>query len=537
MRKANYPLYEIRDISNYLELINYAAEKYGNNICFTFKRDEQMIDVSYQEFRDDVMVMAGSLIKDNIRNMMVGVLCDNDYLNVVAYFAFTITGNAVALLNSDTDQKTMNNMLNNCEPKWILYKQGNRAKTVIQNEHPDINFVAFDELEKRIEIGKSKLEDYCKEVENIKIDNTKLSTIIYTSGTTSSPKGVMITQRGLINNAKGIAGNVLYHTSTLMGLPFYHIFSWCCLIIPPMMYGINIFINESPQYISQDIALANPVTVAFVPAMARYYYRLIKKEISYSKDAEYLTMLLDGDDILQKPYEERRKIFAEVIACLGTRLEYIICGAAVLEKEINEFFEKVGIRVLVVYGLTEFSAVATIERNEYYRHGSVGIPTYCTEVKIHDPDAEGYGEVYLKGDPMLGYYKQEEASRNMFDGEWLKSGDVGRVDEDGFLYITGRIKNLIILSNGENVAAEEIESYVYRIQGVKEVMAYGENDVIVAEVFAENQSDELKEYIQSQIIEFNASLPAFKKIGKIKFRDTIFPQTATKKNIRYRREA
>lgn len=536
MKKVNYPLYEIRNISNYLELINYAAKRYGDKISFTYKRGGKKIDVSYQDFRDDVIALAGKLLKDNIRNMMIGVLCDNDYINVVAYFAFIISGNVIVLLNSETDQKTMNSMLDNSEPRWILYKQGNMTKEVIQREHPEINFVSFDELVERIKDGRRKLEACNELVAKVSIDNSALSTIIYTSGTTSEPKGVMISQRGLINNAKGIAGNVFYHTSTLMGLPFYHIFSWCCLIIPPMMYGINIFINESPQYISLDIALENPVTVAFVPAMVRFYYRLIKKQINNSVDSKYLIELLNGDEILQKSYEERRKIFADVISCLGNRLEYIICGAAVLEKEINEFFEKVGIRVLVVYGLTEFSAVATIERNEYYRHGSVGIPTYCTKVKIHEPDSAGYGEVYLKGDPMLGYYKQEEASRNMFDGEWLKTGDVGRLDEDGFLYITGRIKNLIILSNGENVAAEEIESYVYRIQGVKEVMAYGENDVIVVEIFAENQSDELKEYIQSQIAETNMNLPAFKKIGNVKFRDTIFPQTATKKNIRYKRK-
>lgn len=217
--------------------------------------------------------------------------------------------------------------------------------------------------------------------------------------------------------------------------------------------------------------------------------------------------------------------FKSVISTFGGNLDLIICGGAPLNTELVKAFDSFGITLLNGYGITECGPIVSVNRNKFNVVGSVGLPLCCNEVKI----SEG-GEVFVKGENvMAGYYHNEEENKKVFIDGWFRTGDLGRIDKYSALHITGRIKNLIILSNGENIPAESIESLVYSIPYVEEVVAYGKDDVIVAEVFLNKEVADAKERIHADVQAINQKLPIVKNIGKVIIRDAEFPKTTTQK--------
>lgn len=227
----------------------------------------------------------------------------------------------------------------------------------------------------------------------------------------------------------------------------------------------------------------------------------------------------------------RRKIFSEVIENLGGNLEIIICGGAFLDEKYERGLYELGIQVINGYGITECSPVVTCNRLDNFKFGSAGKALECNEIKVHDPDEDGVGEIYVRGtNVMMGYYNEPEATAEIFDGEWLKTGDYGYIDEDGFLFFRGRKKNLIVLSNGKNVSPEEIEDKLSGIDYVKEVVVYEENSAITAEFFLDDVSTpDAKNRIKSDVNVLNKKLPQFKRVSRIKTRDVEFPKTTTLK--------
>ena len=232
--------------------------------------------------------------------------------------------------------------------------------------------------------------------------------------------------------------------------------------------------------------------------------------------------------------DRRRKIFKTIIDNLGGNLNMIVCGGANLDPKYEKGMHDFGIEIYNGYGMTECSPAITCNRPGKIKFGSVGVPLDCCEIKINNPDEEGVGEIYVKGTSvMVGYYNEPEATAAAFDGEWFKTGDHGRIDEDGFLFIVGRKKNLICLSNGKNVSPEELEDKLSRIDYVKEVLVYEENKKIVAEFFL-NEEDypDARAKLKGDVDEFNRNMPIFKNVNKIKIRDDEFPKTTTLKIAR-----
>ena len=232
--------------------------------------------------------------------------------------------------------------------------------------------------------------------------------------------------------------------------------------------------------------------------------------------------------------DKRRKIFKQILDNLGGNLTMIICGGANLDPKYEKGMHDFGIEIYNGYGITECSPAITCNRPDKYKFGSVGVPIDCCEIKIHEPDEEGVGEIYVKGtNVMVGYYGEPEATAEAFDGEWFKTGDYGRIDEDGFLFMVGRKKNLIVLSNGKNVSPEELEDKLSTIDYVKEVLVYEENKQIVAEFFLDEEDyPDARSRIKDDVNEFNRKMPLFKNIGKVKIRDDEFPKTTTLKIVR-----
>ena len=232
-----------------------------------------------------------------------------------------------------------------------------------------------------------------------------------------------------------------------------------------------------------------------------------------------------SDALLRIGIDLRKRLFREVLASFGGNLEYIICGGAPLDARYVKEFRSFGIEILNGYGTTECSPVAAVNRNHYHKDGTVGLPLPDSEVRIAED-----GEVLIRGDHvMLGYYHDEESTKAVLRDGWYATGDLGGLDEDGFLTLYGRKKNLIVLSNGENVSPEELEERLYRIDGIEEVLVSGEDGVIAAEIYASPQTEEVKKEIDIAVSSLNRTLPAYKRIVRLRFRDTPFEKTTTRK--------
>lgn len=263
-----------------------------------------------------------------------------------------------------------------------------------------------------------------------------------------------------------------------------------------------------------------PQSIALVPLYVETIYNGIWKTAKTQGKEKLMKTMIGISGFLRKlGIDFRRRLFQSVLQQFGGELDLLICGGAPLKQSYIDGMDALGIQVLNGYGITECSPVVSVNRNRYYRSGSIGLPLECCEVRIQG------GEICVKGDiVMAGYYEDEAATREVLEDGWFKTGDIGYLDEDGFLFVTGRKKNLIILSNGKNVAPEELEEKILDITGVKEVVVYVENDIITAEVFADEETG-----IQESVMALNKELPGYKRIQRVKFRTSEFEKTTTKK--------
>ena len=318
-------------------------------------------------------------------------------------------------------------------------------------------------------------------------------------------------------------------------LPYNHTYESVSDLLVSFHHHSTLCINESLRAILNNLKTYHPDYIYIVPAIAeKFYTRIIKEIEAKGKKKQFDSAIKLSNGLRKVGIDRRKKIFSFLHEIFGGNLRKIVCGGAPIRAEVGEFFDNIGISLINGYGITECSPAVTCNRPGKCKPGSVGVPMDCCQIKIHNPDDEGVGEIYVKGtNVMLGYYNEPEATAAAFDGEWFKTGDYGYIDSEGFLFIRGREKNLIILSNGKNVSPEELEDKLSRIEYVKEVLVYEENGFITAEMFL-NEEDfpDARQRIKGDIDEFNRKMPLFKNIGKYKIRDDEFPKTTTLKIVR-----
>jgi long-chain acyl-CoA synthetase len=312
--------------------------------------------------------------------------------------------------------------------------------------------------------------------------------------------------------------------------------------------GSSIYISSGLKHIPEEIREQKPTHLILVPLFVETLYKKIWAGAEKSGKAKMLRRMIKVSNVLRKcGIDLRRKLFRPVLDNFGGKLEMIICGGASLNQDIIDSFDAIGITILNGYGITECSPLISCNRNKYQKKGSVGTPIIGELVKIKDPDENGEGEICVKGpNVMLGYYKDPEATAAAFDEEgYFKTGDYGRLDEEGWIYITGRLKNLIILSNGKNVYPEEIETEISRIFGVAECIVYaGESkmqnkEAIVAEIFPDFEAlksrgiENVKEYFEDEIKKVNSRMVSYKAVKMVKIRNEEFTKNTSKKILRF----
>ncbi|MBR3753783.1 MAG: AMP-binding protein, partial [Clostridia bacterium] len=405
-------------------------------------------------------------------------------------------------------------------------------------KNPDMpvkHYLHIDEFDNYKEIGYKLFDEGNTYVVDVEVKPDDLACIVYTSGTTGKSKGVMLTHFNIASNCSS-STRVLSGKHAIGFLPLNHTYAWVSALFACYILTEWGYMCDSIKSIQSDLKKQKPYNFSGVPLVVETIYDRIWRTARSTGREEILKKGLKISRFLMKlGIDRRRKIFATIIDNLGGNLSMIVCGGANLDPKYEIGMREFGIDVYNGYGMTECSPAITCNRPDKYKPGSVGVPLDCCEIKIHNPDEEGVGEIYVKGtNVMVGYYNDPEATAATFDGEWLKTGDHGRIDEEGFLFMVGRKKNLICLSNGKNVSPEELEDKISAFMDyVQEVLVYDENEQIIAEVFL-NEADypDARERIQKDMKEFNKTVASFKRINKTIVRDDEFPKTTTLKIVR-----
>lgn len=517
-----YPYYEVGEPTDLKDLIRYCADNFGDKTAFWYKKKGNEIAISFKQLQEDINAFGTYLHSKGYRDTHIAVMGENSYEWIVTYFAVVNGGNVVVPIDKEATQEDIRLQLGKSDT--TLFIHSNTYKSVA--EFCDIESVNMKSFSDFMQEGKKLLENGDTGFIDTVIDKEKMCAIVFTSGTTAEPKGAMLNHKNLAKDLVVSSKNLCLPEGTVALLPLYHTYGFMASVLCPMLKGYSVYINTSLKRVFDDIKFAQPKYIALVPMIVVAMHDKIWSNLrKLGKEKQFVRMIKISNMLLAIGIDIRRVAFKQIIEAFGGNLEMIITGGAPIDAKYIEFFKCIGINVTSGYGITECSPIVATMRNKHYAPKSVG--AILPELKCRIVD----GEVQIKGPVVfMGYYKNEEETADAFDGEWFRTGDLGSIDADGLLYITGRKKNLIILSNGKNVVPEELEALIMNhISAVKEVLVAGKNDSVIAEIFPDQEIADAESIIKRKIEELNKTFPAYKQIASVYFRSTQFPKTTTKK--------
>ena len=564
--KKNYPLYETTVFRDFRVMTENVATKYPDKIAFGYRKkphDEQMITVTYAQAREDIRNLGTGLIALDARDHQVAIVGESSYDWVTSYFALMSVGAVTVPVDKELPAEDLLGIFNTAECSMILYSPAVEAKIMsLKDQIPTLKtLICMGETETEalkindvIADGARRFEEGDHSYYTYEIDPDRLASIVFTSGTTGKGKGVMLSQTNICSDMTQGMYNFAITERTMCLLPPHHTFGSTVNFVGHFAQGSMVYITSGLRYMMQEIKEVKPTHLVLVPLFVETIYKRIWATAEKTGKAGLLRKMMKVSNAARKiGIDARRKLFSSVLSVLGGELQMIICGGAALNQDIIDTFDALGITILNGYGITECAPLISCNRNRFQKKGSVGVPIIGEQVKIADPDENGEGEICVKGpNVMMGYYKNPEATAAVFDEEgYFKTGDYGKLDEEGWIYITGRLKNLIIFSNGKNVYPEEIETEISRIRGVGEVVVYaGESklnpkkEVIVAEIYPDydtlemdgisrEEEDKIKEYFGAEVKKANTRMVSYKSVGLVKIRKEEFPKNTSRKIIRF----
>ena len=538
MKNKPYPLYDVPYMATFQEFLEYCERSYADRTAFTFYRRKEFIQKSYKEFHAQVRALAGRLLSQGYRSCRIAVMGENAYEWLLTYFAAVVSGNVIVPIDKELPADQVCNILRETQAKLFVLSDTYRdyMDAVRQNGlHPDAASMQKD-IPDWADDGRNRgfaVRELYAEVSPRPED---LAVIVYTSGTTGMAKGVMLTHRNICANCVGGTRNFNMEGTTILSLPLHHTFSFIS-VIDFMVWGAKIHINNSLKNLQKDMIEQCPTIMTMVPMMVETFYKRIWNTAQEKgKDKQLRTAVTISDLLLHLGLDLRRVLFRDVLGAFGGKIERIICGGAALDERYVKEFRSFGIQIVQGYGITECSPVVAVTRNHHYKDASVGLKLCNVDVKIDRFADAQEGEILVKGECVTqGYYKRPDLTKAAFDDEgYFKTGDVGYVDEDGFVYVTGRVKNMIILKNGKNVYPEELEFEWMKNPAVKEVLVYEKDETIAAEIFpdadffAANPADQ-EAFFADVLADFNRSQPPYKNISQVILRSTPFPKTTSMK--------
>lgn len=552
----------IKKFKNIKELLYHSATVYSNHIAFTTKvqknDDVKYVDHTYSDFLSDVNAFGTSLYKLGLSGKRVAIIGHNCYEWVVTHFANVLGGIVSVPLDKGLQLGELEESLIRSEVEAIVFdpkildfiekiKESNKTKIKHFICFTNVsNYLCFETLlnegKKELDAGNTNFLDYS-------VDPYSMSILLFTSGTTAKSKAVMLNQYGIVSNIYDMQlVEPLRDTDTNIAfLPLHHIFGLTGMLVM-LSFGIRTVFPDGLRYIKQNLIEYKVSLFVGVPILIEKMYSTIIKELKKQKKLGLVNFTIKISNILLKFHIDiRRKLFKKIIDGLGSDMRFIISGGAPLDKTVAKFFNSIGIHLVQGYGLTETSPVISAEDESFIRYGSVGLPMKSLEVKIENPDETGSGEIIVKGPSvMLGYYKDEKQTNDVLKDGWFHTGDLGYLDKDGALFITGRKKDLIVLQNGKKVFPEEIEVLVNRLEDVSESFVYAlpeKNDPsnvkvaikvvydekVVKSKYKDVDEETLKSIIWDEIKEINKTFPRYKYIKHLILTNKPLIKTSTNK--------
>ena len=558
-RERYFKAIEFKDIKG---IIYNSAKQYAQNIAFTIKhkndKDVTYENITFKRLLQDINEFGTKLYDMGFKNKRIAVVGRNRYEWVVAHLSNLLGGIVSIPLDKELQVDELESCLERSKADVVVFDEKyienieeikKRGNTKIQKYicmTKQDGYEDFWELKKQ---GEKLLKHGQREYIKAKIDEDKMAILLFTSGTTSKSKAVMLSQNNIASNVYSmlLVEDLKPTDSNLAFLPYHHIFGSTCMLVM-IAAGIKTAFPDGLRYVAQNLKEYKVSVFVGVPLLIEAIYKNVEKEIEKKGKTKLINTAKRVSNVLRKCHIDiRRKLFKQVIDALGGHMRFVISGGAPLDKRVAQGFTELGIEVAQGYGLTETAPVIAAENYKKKRYGSVGVPLENVEVEIVNQDVNGIGEVRAKGpNVMLGYYENEEATKAVLKDGWFYTGDLGYFDKDGYLFLTGRQKDMIVLKNGKKVFPEELEVLVNRIDVVEECIVFGlpneqdENDItlsvkvvynkeIVNEKYSNSSEEDLRKLIWEQIKEINKTFPPYKYIKNMILTDEELIKTTTKK--------
>lgn len=560
----------VRKITDFKDLLNQTVELYGDRPAFKFKKrmykkgeTPEFYSMSYKEYKHEIDCIGTVLNYLGINNdEKVALIAKDRYEWTVSYYAVTTGDKIIVPLDKSLPDNEIISLAERSEAKAIFFEEKylDIMKKIRDEKLSSIEiFICFDleedkdgfiSYKKIIEKGNELLEKGDRSYLDTEVDSEKMTIMLFTSGTTSISKAVMLSQKNICSNVMDLLKVIKFdeNDGMLALLPFHHTFQSTINHVVVFIGGYMCFC-DGLKYIQQNLCEYKPTVLVCVPLILESIYKRIMKNIEKQGKIKLVNNMIKVTNVLDKIHINlKRKVFKEVHEALGGNIRLIVSGAAAMDESLAKSLSGLGLQVYQGYGLTETSPVIAVENDHAIKSGTVGKVLPSLELKIENKNEMGIGEIVVKGPSvMLGYYKNNSATEEVFEGEWFHTGDLGYV-EDGFLYITGRKKNVIVQKNGKNIYPEELEILISHIPGVKECMIYGKPtqdgdlDVCVKIVYDKDamkdiigyiQEKEIYDHMKKYVSEINKKMPPYKHIRDIIVTDEEMIKTTTGKVKRH----
>ena len=549
------------------DMLNQTGEVYADRPAYIFKTEEKgkFRIITHKEFRENINALGTTLIQMGLKDKRIAVISENRYEWELSYLAVVAGVGVIVPLDKALPDNELESLILRSQVEAIIYSSKYDAimNTLREKKNTNLKYFISMDLEENtqgiyaekalVEKGKKLLADGNKTYIDAKIDAEKMGIMLFTSGTTAMSKAVMLSHKNLVTNVMDIIQrfDLTDEDRFLSFLPLHHVFECTVGFLYPISIGGSIAFCEGVKHMAENIKEFEITAMISVPAVFDIIYRKVMKTIEKKGK---LANLEKGKKVsqflLKMKIDLRKKLFKEVHESLGPKLKLVVTGGAALDPETEKGFNDLGFDVEQGYGLTETAPVIAAETPKCRRLGSIGKKFPSVEVKIDDPDEEGIGELMAKGPSiMLGYYENEEATKSALESDgWFHTGDLARIDKDGFIYISGRKKSVIVLNNGKNVFPEEIETLLNKVEGIKETFVFekkeDDGDVkvcveivydkeLIKELYNIEGEENIKEFLWDKVKEVNKLMPKYKYVREMVITEEPLIKTTTLKIKRH----
>lgn len=564
MREAIYKAPKFTDLK---DMLQKSGEMYGERPAYIFGTETlgEFKQITHKEFRDQINYLGTKLIDMGLSGKRIAVIGENRYEWGVSYLAIVTGTGIVVPLDKALPNNEIESLILRSEVEAIFYSQkyDEIMKDLKEKGNTKIQYFISMDLEKEqegiyswkqlIEEGKERLASGDKRFIDANINPEEMSIMLFTSGTTAMSKAVMLSHQNIVSNLFDITSVIKIDENDrfLSFLPLHHTFESTVGFLYPISRGGLIAFCDGIRHIAENIKDYRITAMISVPILFEGIYKKVMKAIEKQGKLETVKKGMKISNFLRKiGIDIRAKLFKDIHESLGKDLRLFVAGGAAMDPETEKGFNDLGFTMYQGYGLTETSPVIAAEDDKYQRNGSIGKAFPSLEVRINEPNQEGIGELMVKGPTtMLGYYQNEEATKETIEPDgWLHTGDLAKIDQDGYLFITGRKKFVIVLKNGKNIYPEELEALINKIEGIKESFVFGKEEAdgdykiwvkvvydkeVMQEQYNTEEESKIREILWQEIKKINKTMPAYKYIREMILTDQELIKTTTQKIKRH----